>query len=396
MQHRSNENRHFVLRTFLHIMLLFPVFTHASEILSTNALDKTGPRPLATALSQAKWHQVEAAVDGALKWLATQQAGDGSFPTIPSGQPAVTSLCVLAFLSRGHLPQFGPYGGTLNRAIDFVLDCQRPDGLFSYQTPGNVHEDKQPSHAAVYNHAIAGLMLAEVYGHVQEPTAAKAKRAIEKALQFTRALQLRPKAHPNDAGGWRYLHLRFSPSNSDSDLSVTGWQLMFLRSAKNAEFKVPDTYIDDALKFVRRCWDENDRIFYYGVDSPDVRTSRGIVGVGILSLSLAGQHQTPMAKAAGDWLLAHPFSGLTDVIGGGDRCFYSAYYCSQAMAQLGGRYWEGFFPSLADLLVSSQLSDGSWPPEPARGDAVFGNALTTALAVLALTPPYQLLPVYQR
>ncbi len=66
------------------------------------------------------------------------------------------------------------------------------------------------------------------------------------------------------------------------------------------------------------------------------------------------------------------------------------------MAQLGGRYWEKFFPSLTDVLVNSQGEDGSWPPEPGKGEAEFGNVYTTALVVLSLTPPYQLLPVYQR
>ena len=134
-----------------------------------------------------------------------------------------------------------------------------------------------------------------------------------------------------------------------------------------------------------------------------MRMTRGMVGAGILCLSLAGRHQTPMAQAAGDWLLAHPFKAFGETVssGGLDRFFYSAYYCSQAMAQLGGRYWEQFFPSLAEVLVNSQRNDGSWPPEvggaiPAGGDAVFGNVYSSAMAVLSLTPPYQLLPVYQR
>ena len=74
------------------------------------------------------------------------------------------------------------------------------------------------------------------------------------------------------------------------------------------------------------------------------------------------------------------------------------------MVQLGGRYWEQFFPSLADALLSGQSPDGSWPPEirsgvPVAGagsEAMFGNVYSSALAVLSLTPPYQLLPVYQR
>jgi hypothetical protein len=265
-----------------------------------------------------------------------------------------------------------------------------------FVTPFPVHQDKAPSHTAVYNHAIAGLMLGECFGHIREPTATRAKLAIEKAIQFSRELQTRPKTQTNDKGGWRYLHLRFGPGAADSDLSVTGWQLMFLRSVKNAEFKVPQQYIDEAMAFVHRCWEENIQMFNYAASSSDRRTSRGMVGVGILSLSMAGQHQTGMAQQAGEWLLAHPFKGPETVIGEGDRFFYSAYYCSQAMAQLGGRYWEGFFPSLADVLLNSQAADGSWPPEPAHGDSIFGNALTTAMAVLSLTPPYQLLPVYQR
>jgi hypothetical protein len=65
------------------------------------------------------------------------------------------------------------------------------------------------------------------------------------------------------------------------------------------------------------------------------------------------------------------------------------------MAQLGGRSWEHFF-NLVDFLLKSQAADGSWPEEPYGGDSIFGSEYTTALAVLSLTHPYQLLPVYQR
>ena len=83
-------------------------------------------------------------------------------------------------------------------------------------------------------------------------------------------------------------------------------------------------------------------------------------------------------------------------IGVDDGFFYSAYYCSQAAAQLGGDYWKGIYAPLADTLLGAQNADGSWPPEPQKKIALFGNAYTTAMAVLSLTPPYQLLPVYQR
>jgi hypothetical protein len=132
----------------------------------------------------------------------------------------------------------------------------------------------------------------------------------------------------------------------------------------------------------------------WGYDGP--APSRGVTGAGILSLSMAGQHLTPMALMAGDWLLAHPYRYFGERIGPYDKPFYSMYYCSQAMAQLGGKYWEGFYPPMVEVLLLSQSGDGSWPAEPNVPAGAFGNAMTTSFAVLALTTPYQLLPIYQR
>ncbi len=125
-------------------------------------------------------------------------------------------------------------------------------------------------------------------------------------------------------------------------------------------------------------------------------TDRAMTGAGVLSLSLAGQHNSALARAAGDWLVEHPFTNPKGRVGRYDRVFYGAYYCSQAAAQLGGAYWEQIFPPLVQMLLNAQAGDGSFPPEAQVNDGRFGNAYTTALAVLAMTPAYQLLPVYQR
>lgn len=352
---------------------------------------------LSDAVSPARWHEIESSVDKGLAFLASQQADDGSFPTIRSGQPGVTSLCIMAFLSRGHQPGGGKYGERLNRAIDFTIRCQRSDGLFSQEAPGLEWQRYEASHTAIYNHAIAGVMLGEVYGEVTGPRAGQVKQSIEKGLQFTREFQLRPRA-PADKGGWRYI--RVQGNQPQADLSITSWQLMYMRSAKNAQFNVPQGYVEEAMAYVHRCFDPQTSMFHYALSGGGgFGASRGMAGAGILSLSLAGQHQTPMAKAAGDWLLAHPYRQFGEVIGSYDKFFYSTYYCSQAMAQLGGHYWEKFFPPMAEVLLKAQAADGSWPPEQAHetsGVSVFGNAMSSALAVLSLTPPYQLLPVYQR
>ena len=352
--------------------------------------------PLAAIFPRTQWEKIETSIGRGLEWLIREQEPNGSFPGIATGQPAITSLGVMAFLARGHIPGVGRYGANLERAIDFVLACQREDGLLSASEPEGRHVDKAASHGATYNHAIAGLMLCEAYGMTDSVRARRIADGIEQALVFTRTLQTRPKAHASDLGGWRYIRLRWSAAATDSDLSVTGWQLMFFRAAKNAKFDVPERFIDDAMGFVDRCWDPREGVFKYSLIGADNKTSRGVIGVGILCQSMAGRHATDMAQRAGDWLLGHPFRRFGEGIGGGDRFFYSAYYCSQAMAQLGGRYWQGFFPPLVAILLGAQTPSGAWPPEPRRGDAVFGNAYTTALAVLALTPAHQILPVYQR
>ena len=300
----------------------------------------------------------------------------------------------MAFLSRGHQPGDSVYGERMNRAIDYVLDCQQPSGLFSFRVPEAKHVHMGASHTATYNHAIAGLMLSEAYGQVDGQRAAKIEKAVNAALQMTARIQVEPaKRNAGDQGGWRYL--RYFSSMSDSDLSVTGWHLMFLRSAKNAQFDVPDTMVDDAVKYVERCFVESQGGFVYGLTGGDRYVSRGTMGVGALSLALAGKHQTRMARQVGDWLLRHPFDTYGQITNARDRFHYSAYYCSNAMAQLGGHYWRQTFPTIAKTLLDNQSADGSWGSESGE-DRIYGPAYPTALSVLTLTPAYQLLPIYQR
>src|SRR5205085_9222558 len=108
-------------------------------------------------------------------------------------------------------------------------------------------------------------------------------------------------------------------------LSVTGWQLTFMRSAKNAEFSVPQVWVDQAISYVARLWDPRSGVFSYKIkDGIGMEATRGTAGAGILCLSMAGQHQTPMAIAAGDWLLMHRFNRIHDSRFKGTRFFYGA------------------------------------------------------------------------
>jgi hypothetical protein len=354
-------------------------------------------KKLADVLTRDEWRRVDMAVDRALTWLAAQQQADGSFPTLDTGQPAVTSLCVLAFVAHGHNPGEGPFGERLERAIDFILSCQQENGLVGLTAPEGPEITRAVSHdigtTTVYNHAISSLTLSEIYGMGHTRRAEKVQRAIERSLLATLKMQRWPKNRSHDRGGWRYLD---DDGAKDSDLSVTGWQLMFLRSARNAGFDVPEGRIDDAVGYVRRSFDRKYGAFNYTINRRD-GPSRGMAGAGILALGHAGFHNSSEARQTGEWLLRHSFEHYNDNLGlNGDRYHYSLLTCCQGMYQLGSPYWEKFFPRTVRVVLDKQRTDGAWQAESYQQDRPFGNAYSTALVIVALGASNQLLPIFQR
>jgi hypothetical protein len=364
-------------------------------VASGQIVDRLTPNP--DVLSSDEWKKIDDSVDRGLAWLASRQRDDGSFPSIESGQPAITSLAVMAFLARGHCPGTRPYGSVLDRAVDFVVAQQQSEGLlYGGSTAMPVTDWNEGSHTANYNHAIAGLMLGEVFGMGDALRTEKLQPAIEKAIVFARRMQRRPSRYGSDKYGWRYYKHQQIAGKGEADLSVTGWYVMFYRSAKNAGFDIPQEYVDEAVQFVRTCYVPQEGGFVYGPYTRDRKISRGTTGAGLLCLTLSGKHDDRIAQAAGRWMLQHPFTKYNYHSTNSDRYHYGAYYASQAMFMLGGEQWKKFYPPLAATLIANQSADGSWQPESAENDAVFGNCYTTSLAILALSPPYQLLPIYQR
>ena len=353
---------------------------------------------LSSALPPGEWSRVEESVDKALAWLASQQAEDGRFPSDQIAQSAVTSFAVVAFLSRGQMPDEGRHGKHISKAIEFVLSTQRRRGDFSLLpvTPPSNH--LTPSQTVTYNHSIAGLMLGEVYGMTSGEVSKRIESAIERALIYHREVQSREKATPGDFGGWRYGYPE-SPQAS-SDMSVTGWALMFLRSARNAEFRVPKQYFDEGLDYVQRCYEPDPAnhekgVFRYRPLESDPTGSPQITlantASSMLTLILGGRQDHESIPVGVEWFRSRPYPRPWQ-----NNYFYLAsYYSSQAMAQVGGDMWNQVYPQIARNLMSEQTEDGSWPAGSGT-ERNFGSAYSSSLAVLALTPAYQLLPIYQR
>src|SRR5205823_1466422 len=185
-----------------------------------------------------------------------------------------------------------------------------------------------------------------------------------------------------DRGGWRYT----VSHDNGSDMSVTGWQVLALRAARNLGCDVPPEAIDRALEYVKRSQDASGG-FGYQTTGP---VTAACTGTGILALELGGKgrHHSPEALKAGGWLLRNP---PADNQG---NFFYTVYYCTQAMFQLGDDYWGAYKPRLRDLLLRKQSQNGSWGGD--TNDVWLGPNYGTAMAVLSLTVEYRFLPIYQR
>jgi hypothetical protein len=351
-------------------------------------------------LTSEEWSKVDKAVIRALAWLATQQRSDGSYPTLDYGQPAVTSFCTLAFAAHGHMPGEGHYGTQMERAIDFTLSCQKRSGLIALVASDGPRLDRlvpdQIGTPAAYNHAISSLLLSELYGMNSGQQARRLESGINKSLAVTLEMQAWQKDNRLDRGGWRYLHDR---DELGSDLSVTGWQLMFLRSARNAGFDVRKEPIDEAVQYVLRCFDPQRGTFSYSTTRGG-DCSRAMAGAGILALAHAGYHNAPESRRAGHFITNAGFADYNAVppylLNTHDRYHYGLFLGCQGLYQLGGRSWQDCYPGIVHSLLANQQADGSWPADSHMHDSPFGNCYTTALVVLTLGAPNQLLPIFQR
>jgi hypothetical protein len=285
--------------------------------------------------------------------------------------PAVTGLAVMALLSAGHVPGEGRYGPVLEKGIRWLLRKQQANGLLA--TDG---------HQEMYQHGIATLALAEAAGMTDDELGKDVRKAVAKAVRVILKAQ---RTRGDARGGWRYRAFLAQ----DADMSVTGWQMMALRAARNLGCDVPSSAIDRAVEYVKRCHNRRSGGFCY---QPHGGLTVACTGTSILALEICGkeQHHCDEAKSGGSYLL-RPQNLPRE---GQQWFFYSVYYGSQAMFQLGGNYWREFRPRLHEVLLRMQKG-GFWDGN--SGDAAQGGrAYCTAMAILALTVEYRFLPIYQR
>jgi hypothetical protein len=327
--------------------------------------------------------EVEMAVTRGIEFLLSRQRDDGAI-TERDYDTTMTSLAIMALASTGATPASpGPQGDAIRRGLSFVLrdDRQDKDGYF-----GNRDGSR------MYGHGITTLMLAEMLGMGGD---AQQDRLIEARCQ--RGIKLILSAQQTDKlpqyrGGWRY-----TPNSNDSDLSVSVWHLLALRSAKNDGLLVPNDSIEQAIAYLQRSYTA--RLDARGLPTSAVagfsylpdngNPSFAMTAAGLLALQVCGDYDSPLVAGAADWLLENPPKWK-------DRFFfYGTYYYAQGMYQRGGVHAEKADVLVRELLLPRQDRDGSWSA-PSGEELGAGRTYATSLAMLSLSVKYHYLPIYQR
>jgi len=303
---------------------------------------------------------VDKAVARGIDYLISQQQTNGAIvATPPPNQPNANAL------------------------TDFVLDPKRQDTV---RTPGYFGSD---DNSRMYGHGIVTLMLAEMVGMGVDARQDELIRdRCQKAIDLIVRAQKMKKADTYK-GGWRY-----GPTDIDADLSVTVWQVMALRAAKNAGLAVPKTTIDDAIAYIKRSYTSRrdpagnildlKSAFAY---QPGAWPTYSTASEGLLALQVCGEYDAPELKGTVEWLRLNKLKNSS--VG---YFYYGTYYFAQGMYQRGGVIADEARQLVENLLLAEQKENGRWQGQGVEAVPVY----STAMAVLSLSVRHHFMPIYQR
>jgi hypothetical protein len=311
--------------------------------------------------------KTDAAIKLGLSWLARMQQPDGSFGSRTyKGHVATTSLAGLALISSGSPPGRGPYGAQIEKAVRYVVEQTSPAGYIYY--PGG------SSMGGMYSQGFGTLFLAEAYGMAHS---SELHEALSRAVRLIIDTQ-------NNEGGWRYEPKR----EAEADISVTAAQINALRAARNAGFFVPKETIDASLRYVRQSQNDDGGFRYMrsAGTSAFPRSAAGLIGLysGGVYQDDATSEDGKRVKKAWEYLENNfpPRFSYT-------HYFYGLYYFAQALWIRGGSQWDIWYEKVRETLLQNQSDQGQWH------DTVC-DEYGTAMALIVLQIPNQVLPIFQR
>lgn len=318
------------------------------------------------------------AVLEALRWLSRNQGKEGMWSmrgkysdgVASENHEAATGMALLAFQGAGHTPNGDakdPFTKVVDRAWKTLLKKQDETGNFHHMSRGN---------GQLYTHAICTIALCELYGMTRDERYHEpAQQAVDYCVKIQGA-----------EGGWRYF------PGGGSDLSVTGWFVMALQSARMAGLEVPSLTLDHISKFLDSVSRESGSQYAYQVSNG---TTRSMTAEGLLSRQYLGwRHSDGRLRRGADFLIDH-LPSWED----GERNVYYWYYATQVCHHMEGRHWRAWNSVMREILPRHQIRKGrergSWDPDGDRWGDSGGRLFVTCLSTYMLEVYYRHLPIYQ-
>ena len=322
-------------------------------IFSSQAQDRDTVAPISNQMTQS--------LGKAMKHLASSQQPDGSWTGNYGMNVGETSLCIMAFMSMGHLPGEGEYGHVVGKGVHWVLQQAKPSGLIQF-TGG---QSKQAP--VMYGHALATLMLSEAWGQTRREDVGKVLRnAVNLILQVQ-----------GPRGGWGY-----KSKPEDGDTSVCVMQVFALKSAQDAGIYVPQATIQKALNLIKTRFNPGKKMF--GYNSSNISNHLlGSSAAGTCIMQICGEKEKQYTSESLASLHEIMKNDL-DKSGTGHKNYF-LYYASVASYNSGNRFYRPWVQMLEPYLLKKQKKDGGW-----------GQHHQTAFCILAASLPFQYIPVYQK
>ena len=318
--------------------------------------------------------EAEEAVLKGLKWLVAHQNPDGSWG--PAYQGAMTGFALLSFLGHNELPVSPEYGPTVQKGLDWLIENGR-------KNDGRLNMAAGFDQPGVYAHAIATYALGEYYSMTKDERVAD---LFKQAIGYIVAGQ-------GPDGGWMYAY-----DKSESDTSVSGWQIQALKAAHLSGLNIDgvDAALDKAMLNLKRV-QADDGSFGYRKAAPG---SYSLTGAGVLCTYFWKQEKDKSVREGIKFMMEqadknHPVDYHHETAD-----LYCWYYNTQACLMVGGGAWTKWNGRFQDQLTKNQNPDGSWPPvagkspggEMQRDPEGAGPYFRTTLCILMLEVYYRYSP----
>lgn len=335
------------------------------------------------------------AIQKALQWLVRQQNSDGSWDLNPGNTDAraihtktgATALALLAFLGDGHTHLDGEFQENVSRGLEWLRQIQKPNGDFF-----DIEEQGREAH--FYSHSQATIAYCEALALTGDDSL---RAPAENGIRFLE------EAQNPVLGGWKYRPL---DDDGIGDLSVTGWALMALHTARMANIEVETNSFflaDRFLDSVQESPSTPER-YKYRPDFPVSSAQQlSMTAEGLLCRQWLGWPRDHFPLQDGiRFLLAE--KNLPEWKEN-RRNVYAWYYVAQTLHNVGGEQWETWFENLLPLIVRAQVRSGpdrgSWHPDrpagaPQERSRDAGRLYLTVMCVLILETPIRHAPIYER